>query len=161
MTDPYTSFRFHVSLDVADPYIPGRQAAQVPDVFTAGFHEVTGLSGQLEVMSYPEGGQTSYVHQLPVRHSWSNLTVKRGITENQDLWLWYQAGLHRSLGARRNGTITLLSPSGTPRVAWRFYGGLAVKWDGPALNASQSAVAIEAIEIAHEGILQVQIATAG
>ena len=79
------------------------------------------------------------------------------MTSDPRIWMWYQAGLSQSLGARRDGVITLLSDDGTPTVAWMFTGGLAAKWDGPTLNAEQGNIAIESMEIAHQGILQVPL----
>ena len=157
MSDPFTGIRFFVTLDAADAYLPKEQVAAVPIMLKAGFQEVGGLGGQLEVMAYPEGGENDHVHQLPVRHSWGHISLKRGLTTDMSLWLWYQAGLYQSLGARRDGAITLLAEDGTPTMQWLFRGGLAVKWDGPSLNATQSAVAIESMEIAHEGLMQVQL----
>ena len=157
MSEPYNGCRFVVTLDFPDTHLPPQQIAAVPPMPGAGFQEVTGLGAQLEVMSYPEGGENDHVHQLPVRHSWGHISLKRGITNDITLWLWYQAGLFQSLGARRDGAVTMLAEDGTPAMAWLFRGGLAVKWDGPSLNASQSAIAIEGMEIAHEGIYQIPL----
>jgi phage tail-like protein len=63
----------------------------------------------------------------------------------------------QSLGARRDGSIILLNPSGVPTVGWIFRGGLACAWKGPELKAANSAVAIESLDIAHEGLLQVPL----
>ncbi len=155
--DPLAAYRFVVTLDPTDTYLSPAQALTVPLMVLAGFQEVSGLSGELEVMTHAEGGQNDFVHQLPVRHSWSRISLKRGVTFDMSLWLWYQSGLNQSLGARRDGVITLLSAAGIPAMAWMFRGGLAVKWEGPALNANQSAVAVEGLEIAHHGILQVPL----
>jgi phage tail-like protein len=97
------------------------------------------------------------VHQLPVRHSWTRISLRRGLTIGPGLWEWYQAGLTQSLGARRDGSVILLSPAGLPIMSWEFYGGLAAKWTGPEFNAMQNAVAIEAVEIAHHGVRQVSV----
>ena len=115
------------------------------------FHEVSGLSAELEVTPYPEGGVNDHVHQLPVRHSWGRITLRRGVVRDPGLWTWYEAGLTNSLGARRDGVVMLLSESGAPAVAWSF----RAAWprSGPARNSSgQDAVAIESLEIAHEGL---------
>jgi phage tail-like protein len=116
------------------------------------FQEVGGLGGQLEVVSYAEGGRNDAVHQLPLRYSWNRLTLKRGVARGTSLWDWYVAGLADSLGARRDGAVLLLGVDGLTGAAWGFRGGLAAKWSGPDLHAEQSAVAIEALEIAHEGL---------
>ncbi len=159
MSDPLPSFRYLVTLDRADPYLPADQLDLIPEMAEAGFQEVTGLGAELEVMSYAEGGQNGFAHQLPVRHTWSRIVLKRGVVYDQRLWQWYQAGLSYSLGARRDGSVILLTPDGQDAYIWNFRGGLAAKWNGPDLNAMQGAVAIESLEIAHQGIEQVRALT--
>ena len=155
--DPLPSYRFIVTLDPADAHLPPQQAAQLPLVPNGSFQEVRGLGGDLEVTAYPEGGANGYTHQLPLRHSWTRITLKRGVVREPALWWWYQQGLTNSLGARRDGAIILMTPAGTPAVSWCFYGGLAAKWVGPDLTAGQNAVAVETLEIAHEGLMQVYL----
>src|SRR5947209_4720943 len=103
MDDPLTSYRFFVTLDAGDAYLPAAQARLLPLVAAGEFSEVKGLGAELEVMPYPEGGVNDTVHQLPVRHSWGRITLSRGIVRDSSLWTWYLAGLTQSLGARRNG----------------------------------------------------------
>jgi phage tail-like protein len=154
MSDPFTNFRFLVTLAPGDAYLPPLQAALLLQFFGGAFQEVKGLGADLEVTAYPEGGTSDFVHQLPVRHSWTRLSLRRGIVREPGLWSWYQAGLHQSLGARRDGAIWLLDESGTPAISWVFRGGIAVKWSGPEFSATQAGVAIEGLEIAHHGLLQ-------
>ena len=155
LTDPLPKFRFLVTLDPADAYLPAAQAVLLPLVAAGAFQEVTGLGAQLEVVSYAEGGRNDAVRQLPLRHSWNRITLKRGVVRDRLLWSWYQVGLNDSLGARRDGAVILLDAAGLPAMAWAFHGGLAAKWSGPDLHAEQNAVAIESIEIAHEGLTNV------
>ena len=126
----------------------------IPLLASGGFQEVSGLGAELEVTAYPEGGMNDFVHQLPVRHSWGRIVLKRGLLVDTALWRWYQAGLSQSLGARRDGTVILMTPLGLPAVAWNFRSGLAAKWTGPTFDAMRDAVAIESLEIAHEGLDQ-------
>jgi phage tail-like protein len=147
-----TSYRFLVTLDPGDAYLPPAQAVLIPLLASGGFQEVSGLGAELEVMAYPEGGVNDFVHQLPVRHSWGRIVLKRGLLITTALWNWYQAGLTQSLGARRDGTVILMSPLGVPTVAWNFHGGLAAKWTGPSFDAMRDAVAVESLEIAHQGL---------
>jgi phage tail-like protein len=155
--DPLPSYRFLVTLDPADAYLPPAQAALVTLVSLGAFQEVKGLGADLEVMPYAEGGQNGLVHQLPVRHSWNRISLRRGLLRDLSLWFWYSAGLTQSLGARRDGAVLLLDSGGMPAMAWVFRAGLAVKWSGPEMNAMQSSLAIEGLEIAHEGIEQVTL----
>ncbi|MBP2330403.1 phage tail-like protein [Kibdelosporangium banguiense] len=155
--DPLPKYRFIVTLDPGDAYLPAAQAILLPLVASAGFQEVTGLGAQLEVTSYAEGGRNDTTRQLPLRHKWNPITLKRGVVRDPGLWSWYQAGLADSLGARRDGAVILLSPDGVPAAAWAFHGGLASKWTGPDLHAEQNAVAVESLEIAHEGLTKVLV----
>jgi phage tail-like protein len=159
LTDPLTSYRFIVTLNPGDAYLPPQQALIVKMMAIAQFQEVKGLGADLEVTAYPEGGVNDYVHQLPVRHSWARITLRRGLTVGRGLWEWYEAGLTQSLGARRDGSVILLSPPGIPLAAWEFRGGIAAKWTGPEFNAMQNGVAIESVEIAHHGVRQVTVAS--
>ena len=154
---PLPGYNFIVTLDPADAYLPAPQALLLPLVASGAFQEVKGLGADLEVMAYPEGGVNDYVHQLPVRHSWSRISLRRGVIRDVGLWTWYQAGLRGSLGARRDGCIIMLTPAGLPAMAWMWKGGLAAKWQGPEFNAMQNSVALEGLEIAHEGFTQVPL----
>jgi phage tail-like protein len=112
-------------------------------------------------MPYPEGGVNDFVHQLPVRHTWGRLTFRRGVVRDMALWLWYRAGLGGSLGARRDGAVILLNDAGKMAMGWSFRGAIATKWIGPELNANQSAVAIDGLEVAHEGLEAVPLTDPG
>jgi phage tail-like protein len=78
--------------------------------------------------------------------------LTRGIAIGPVLWEWYQAGLSGSLGARRDGAVILQDPRGLPVTIWTFRAGLAARWTGPELNAQQNSLAIEKLEIAHQGM---------
>lgn len=158
---PLPAYRFIVTLDPADAYLPPLQTSMVVKVAGGAFQEVKGLGADLEVMAYPEGGANDFVHQLPVRHSWTRLSFRRGLIRDPGFFSWYQAGLRQSLGARRDGAIIVLTYDGKPAMAWTFSAGIAVKWTGPELNAMRSAVAIEGLEIAHHGLVRVPLSFPG
>jgi phage tail-like protein len=161
MEDPLPGYRFLVTLDAGDAYLPPPQAALLT-LFAAGeFAEVKGLGAELEVTPYAEGGVNDTVHQLPVRHKWDRITLSRGVVRDPGLWSWYMNGLTQSLGARRDGSIVLLTPSAAPAVAWVFRAGLAARWNGPELSGLGDTIAIESLEIAHEGVTQVPLSPPG
>jgi phage tail-like protein len=155
MTYPLPNYRFLVTLDPVDAYVPP-QSPTSPQLVAAGaFTEVSGMSGELEVLAHPEGGKNDFVHQLPVRYSWGRITLRKGIVRGQGLWHWFRSGLAGSHGARRDGAILLLTPDGDLAVTWEFQAGLAAKWTGPSLSGREGAIAIEALEIVHEGLNQI------
>lgn len=161
LEDPIPGYRFIVTLDPGILYLPPAQAALLALTAQGSFQEVTGLGADLEVTEYAEGGVNDFVHQLPVRHKWTRISLKRGVVRDLGLWWWYQAGLTQSLGARRDGVIILLTPLGVPAMSWIFRAGIAAKWMGPELKAQEDAVAIEGLEIAHHGITQIPLSPPG
>ena len=108
----------------------------------------------LDVEDYREGGRNGTVLKFPTRIKWTNIALKKGIGAGQGLWEWHY-GFAEGKGKRRDGVIGLLNDLHLPNNIWYFRRGLPVRYTGPAMNAGQSQVAIEAIEIAHEGIYQV------
>jgi phage tail-like protein len=124
------------------------------DVAVGGFSECNGLEMSLQVEEFKEGGNNGRMLKFPTRVTWSNITLKKGLGAGMALWKWHY-GFTEGKGKRRDGVIVLLTDLHVPNNIWYFRRGLPVKYTGPTLNATQSNVAIESIEIAHEGIFQV------
>ncbi len=146
--DPLPAFNFYISLlDVSS--VGSTLKSGVAGFALGGFSECSGLDASLEIEEYKEGGVNDRVHKFPTRSTFSNITLKRGVGFGEDLWLWYEEFL-KGEGTRRNGLIILANELRVPIKIWSFERGLPIKWTGPSLNSSSSAVAIESIEIAHE-----------
>jgi phage tail-like protein len=155
--DPVLNHNFVISLlDSTSALAPASPPplAGILDAAAGGFAECSGLDLTLQPEEYKEGGNNGGVLRFPSRATWSNLTLKRGVTDNTDLWDWHY-GFIEGNGKRRDGVILLLDAARALVQAWYFRRGLPVKYTGPSLHASQNGIAIEAIEIAHEGIHQV------
>ena len=155
-SDPLQGFNFLVGLvDVTTTADILKSAAlsAVADVALGGFTECSGLDMSLTVFDYEEGGNNGRVLRFPTRVKWANITLKKGLGTSTALWDWHY-GFATGTGKRRNGVITLMDSQHLPSAIWYFERGLPVKYSGPTLNASSGAVAIESIEIAHEGIYQ-------
>ena len=106
--DPYLSFNFLVELE---------------GLLVGGFSEVSGLSAEIEIHDYREGGLNDYVHRLagPVRYP-ASLVLKRGITDNQALWLWHSDVRRCATGTwsgltRPGGSVPICG--GTP-TSWQW-----------------------------------------
>lgn len=140
-TDPYLGVRFHVELD---------------SLLVAGFAEVQGLEVELETEEYEEGGVNNYTHVLPKRVTYPNLTLRRGMTDSEELWNWMNDSVYGT-AARKNGRIILLDSTGREAQGWEFLGGYPVRWEGPELAADQGDVAIETLEIAHRGLRKLDL----
>ena len=150
--DVQPAYRFLVTLDPTDAFIPSELISTALELAPGAFQTASGLGAELEVTSYAEGGRNDFLHQLPVRHSWNRITLTRGIAIGPVLWAWYEAGLNGSLGARRDGAVIMQNPLGVPVMIWTFRAGLAARWSGPEFNAETDALAIESLDIAHEGL---------
>lgn len=138
--DPYAQFNFLVLLD---------------GVASAGFTEVTGLNTESDIIEYREGNYVGGVHKLPGLMKFGQLTLKRGYTLNQDLWLWRKTTLDGAT-ERRNGAIVLLDEAREPKLRWEFFEAWVSKYDGPALSATTAEAAVEGIELAFENLQQAE-----
>jgi phage tail-like protein len=149
--DPLGVFNFYLTL-VDASNLAGTLISAVFNYTVAGFSECSGLEATVEIFEYKEGGVNDYVHKFPTRASFGNITLKHGVIYlYDDLWTWHN-GFVLGNGKRKDGLIVLLDESRSPVKLWKFARGIPTKWIGPALNASQSAVAIESLEISHEGL---------
>ena len=150
--DPALGFNFSVSLAES-----GTAGATIQAIAgrppQGGFSECSGLEVSISPETYAEGGNNGTLLKFTGRASWPNIKLKRGVITSADLWRWHNDYVEGN-GRRRDGVISLLNQKGKTVRVWRFRRGLPVRWVGPALNAMQAQVAIEEIEIAHEGLRQ-------
>jgi phage tail-like protein len=159
-TDPLLNHNFVVSLlDTSSTLALVASAAMsaIGDVALGGFSECSGIEMSMKVEDYSEGGRNGGALRFPNRVTWSNVILKKGMGIGTALWAWHY-GFVQGTGKRRDGTIMLLNEMKVPMTIWYFQRGLPVKYTGPSLNATQNNVAIESIEIAHEGIYQLPFA---
>jgi len=139
--DPLRGFKFKVQID-------GLQ--------NMGFREVSGLDAANDAVDYREGDGTT-IRKLAGLQKFSNITLKRGITNDVRLWKWRQDIMDGKIqGARKQGQIILLDDEGKESAEWTFTDGWPTKWTGPAFNATANEVAIDTLEITHEGLKRVK-----
>lgn len=149
--DPLGVFNFYLTL-IDSSNVVGTLITAALSYKVAGFSECSGLEATMEVIDYKEGGRNETVLKFPTRASFANLTLKHGaIYLYDDLWTWHREWVEGH-GKRKDGVIALLDEAKQPAKIWKFKRGLPMKWVGPSLNATQNAVAIESLEIAHEGL---------
>lgn len=134
--DPYKAFNFLVEID---------------GIPAAGFTECTGLSTETDVIEYREGNERGGVRKIPGLAKFTNIVLKRGLTRSRDLWNWRKVIIDGGVD-RRSGVIVVLGDNHTPVARFQFHEGWPSKWEGPRFNARASEVAIETLEIAHEGL---------
>jgi len=140
--DPYPSFNFEVIVNGIS-----NDGKAVKGSFT----EVSGLDVEIAVIEYRNGSEDITVRKLAGLKKFSNITLKRGIIGDLTFWIWLVAAMNGQV-QRANGSVILLDESRNPVMQWNFKRGWPCKWDGPRLNAKTNEVAIESLEICHEGL---------
>ena len=134
-----------------DPYLGFRFLVEIQGLIVGGFSEVSGLQAETEVEEIREGGVNDYVHKRPKITKYPNITLKRGITDCDALWSWHQDVVNGKF-ERKTVYIILQDSEGNEKWQWYFEHAYPVKWVGPDLKADSSTVAVETLELAHNGI---------
>lgn len=137
--------------DRIDPYSQYNFLVEIDGVSAAGFTEVGGLTTEQDIIEYREGADTATVRKLPGLRKYSNITLKRGFTQNKELWEWRKTTIDGAT-ERRAGSIILLDEGRKEALRWNFSEGWISKWEGPALNPTANEASIESLEIAIEGL---------
>ncbi len=137
-TDPLRGFNFRIEID---------------NLAIGSFSEVSGLSSEGEAAEYREGTDAvNTVRKLIGLRKYMNITLKRGFIPNTELWDWY-TNIINGVNDRRNGSIILMDEEHNDAMRWNFENGWINKVEGPGLNATGNEVAIETVEIVHEGLV--------
>jgi phage tail-like protein len=136
--DPYGNFNFLVEID---------------GITRASFQEASGLDSSIDVIEHREGGDPATPRKLPGMAKYANIVLKRGVTDDTELWAWHADAVNGTV-TRKNGSIVLLDNAGTEKVRWNFFKAWPAKWTGPNLTAEGNDVAIETLELAHEGLVR-------
>ena len=137
--DPLQAFRFLIEID---------------GITRAGFRECSGLDSSQDAVEYREGNEALTARKLPGLNKYSNISLKRGVTDDKQLWDWRKKVIDGKI-ERKNGSIILQDDAGEEKARWNFIMGWPTKWTGPTFNATSNDVAIETLDIAHEGVARV------
>jgi phage tail-like protein len=135
-TDPLASFNFMVVID---------------GIAKAGFSEAAGLNTETNVIEYREGTDAITPRKLPGLTKNSNITLKRGVSLDKDLFTWRKTVLDGDI-VRANVSIVLLDEKKTEAVRWNLVEAWPSKYVVPDLKANANEMAIETLEITHEGV---------
>jgi phage tail-like protein len=134
--DPWRSHSFRVEID---------------GITRAGFRECSGLDTSQDPIDYREGTDPLTARKLPGLVKYANITLKWGSTNDAELWEWRAKAMTGNV-ERKNGSIVLLDETGKEQLRWNFHEAWPIKWTGPSFNATGNEVAIETLELVHEGV---------
>jgi phage tail-like protein len=138
--DPFNNFAFLVEID---------------GITRAGFHDVTGFDSTIDIIEHREGGENITTRKLPGIVKFSNIVLKWGATDDLELYQWHRAAVNGAVD-RRNGSIVALDRQQREVARWNFINAWPSKYDGPDFNSEGNDVAIETLELAHEGVERVR-----
>ncbi len=135
-----------------DPYRGYNFILEIDNVPKGAFSEVGGLTADGDSVDYREGTDLQpNVRKLMGLRKFTNLTLKRGYTQDKALWQWY-TNIMNGVADRRNVTIVLLNERREAVLRWHAENAWINKIEGPALKASSNDVAMESLELVHEGL---------
>ena len=118
-----------------------------------GFMEVTGLEISYDVVEHRDGLSPEYTKvKMPGQVKYSNIILKRGIVKGDNEFYKWMSTIKLNTVERRDLTISLLNENHEPARTWKVKNAFPVKYIGPDLNAAGSEIAVETLEIAHEGL---------
>jgi len=142
------------SIQDPDPWGNYYFALEVNGTEVAHFTECSGMKTSAEVYTIQEGGLNSRVHTRAGPSKWENIVLKRATNVSSELLRWRDEYLQDKYGSRANtsGSIVIRANSGEELRRYNFVSAWPVSWEGPSMNAGGSELAIETLEIAHEGI---------
>lgn len=137
--DPFRNFRFRVEID---------------GITQAGFSEVTGFDATIEPVEYREGTDPKHVRKLNGMVKYGNITLKWGITDSMEIYDWFYS-CAEGYAERKNIAITAIDEAGNDKARWEIVNAWPTKYDPPDFNAKGNEIAIESLEIVHEGMKRV------
>jgi phage tail-like protein len=136
-TDPFRGFNFRVEID---------------GITTGSFSEVSGLTAEGDMVDYREGTDpVNNVRKLQGLRKYTVLVFKRGYVKDDELWRWY-ARIANGQNDRRHGSVILSNEAHQDVMRWNFENAWLNKIEGPAMKAAGNDVAIESMELCHEGL---------
>jgi phage tail-like protein len=142
--------------DIPDVHGNFNFLVEIDGIARASFQECTGLDATVDVIEYREGGMQPGLHKRPGLTKYSNIVLKRGITTDTQLSDWH-AQIVRGQIERKTGSIVLLDQRGEEVARWNFVRAWPTKYDPGDLMATANDVAVETLEIVHEGMERVGV----
>jgi len=126
---------------------------ELEGIESAKFLYCEGLEAYTSVFEINEGGLNTNSHKFTGKIRYPNIILKNGVTENSDLFNWFKdTGSADKKIERKNGSIIMYNPKGEEIKRWNFFKAIPCRWKGPILGFKEKIIAVESIEIAHEGL---------
>ena len=123
------------------------------DQYTGEFTEVMGLNAEVKIIEYRHGLSPIYtVTKMPGMKTYGSITCKQGVFKGDNTFFAWNQSINLNHVERKQITISLLDENHDPVMTWKVRNAWPTKVEGPSLNAQGDEVAIQMLELAHEGI---------
>ncbi len=141
-----------------DPLVAFKFALEIEGKLSGYFTNVTGIGSETEVIEQKvtgENGET-IIQKIPGRHLWTEITLKRGVTSNLDIWNWRKLVVDGKVSdARTNCSVIALAQDNSETGRWNFTNAWPSKVSGPEMDSSGANYMVEEVTIVHEGLERV------
>jgi phage tail-like protein len=135
-----------------DPFVNFNFLVETGGVLAAGFSEITGMNGEVQAVEYREGRDPqSNTRKLAGLSKYGNVTLKRGVVLDQDFFKWFKTGIDGDI-LRLDISILLLDEQRQEKVRYNLTNAWPVKFMAPDLKAAANEIAVNSLELAHEGL---------
>ena len=147
--------------DREDPLVGFKFGLEIEGKLSGFFTAVSGIGSESEIVEHKvvnqETGET-IIQKIPGRLTWTEVTLKRGVTSVMDVWDWRKAVVEGKINdARTNCSIIAYSQDNTPVARWEFVNAWPSKVVGPEMDSGSQDYMIEEITIIHEGMERVSV----
>ncbi len=115
----------------------------------ARFQTVSGLSVEYSMEEFKEGGENRFIHKLPARSQYADLTLKRGMLTDSDVIAWFLDAFRDRVFSPADLNVILMNESGGPLRAWKVAHAIPKKWSVSDFNSTDNAVVIETLELSY------------
>jgi phage tail-like protein len=135
-----------------DPFVNFNFLVETGGVLAAGFSEITGMNAEVQAVEYREGRDpNSNTRKLPGLSKYGNVTLKRGVVVDQDFFKWFKTGVDGDI-LRIDLSILLLDEQRQEKVRYNLTNAWPVKFMAPDMKAAANEIAVNSLELAHEGL---------
>jgi len=141
-----------------DPLVSFNFGVEIGSIISGYFMECGGLGSENDVTELKVMGVNGVevVRKIPGRLKWGDITLKRGITTNMDLWTWRKMVEDGDVaGARSDGSIIMYDQEGTEVARWNFEKAWPSKISGPSVKSDSNEIVVEELTLVHEYIERV------
>jgi phage tail-like protein len=143
---------------MADPNLVYRFKIEIAGIQEAHFTECSGFEAKIDVEEYKEGGANGFVHKIPGRQSFGNITLKRGMSSSTELWAWLSRVVSKAAKKeeKKNISVVQYNSEGKEVLRWDLVGAYPVKWTSPSFQSDQSGIAMETLELTFQELTLVK-----